>query len=218
MEEKKVIKKIKRDLPRITINLMIIFLLCLFIMTLLIRNMVGMQKVKKLEEKAIEKINIIIPSNEVGRGYGIKISKQIFPINAFVSNLNWVIENPDIVRIDNDVLYANSLGETKIYLTDGKIKSNILNIKSIELVERLQVDNPINSLALSTEYEYKMKYFPESGDKSKIHITTSNPEVIEVRGQNKIFAKKVGEATIKIMDRGRELYSTNIKVEGILIN
>lgn len=156
----------------------------------------------KINSKKIEEVTINVSQSKVSAKSKAKISINIKPADAYDADLEWVVEDKDIIDLNASTLsiYGKEKGKTKIYVKNKYIKSNVLEIDSTTLLEDIKIKNSIKQLALKSEYKYDIEYLPTNAQNNEVILESTNPSVIEVKDNLTIKSLETGVSKILFKD------------------
>lgn len=94
----------------------------------------------------------------------------------------------------------------------GCIKDDIIDD---EVPERIMIQNPVNSLKVNTEYDFKASYFDNIGREvtTEFHWKSSDTTVLEINNDGRALAKELGTANILVTELSNTFeYSFTVEV------
>lgn len=192
----------------------IIFILTLFFLSTLYIQTAS----KKYNGPEIVSVEISVDDNQIGISKEKAINIKTKPEGANISNLKWNVSNPNIIDIKGNKIKGKELGKTTIFLEDDKIKSNSLEISCVTYISEAKILNPIDKLSAFREYKLDVEVFPEESMNKDYVITSSNPEILEIKDKNILYGKNTGKAIIYVKDTfGKVLAEMEIEVLWIKI-
>ena len=156
----------------------------------------------KINSKKIEEVTINVSHSKVSAKSKAKISINIKPADAYDADLEWVVEDKNIIDLNPSTLYiyGKEKGKTTIYVKNKYIKSNVLEIDSTTLLEDIKIKNSIKQLALKSEYKYDIEYLPTNAQNNEVILESTNPSVIEIKDNLTIKSLEPGVSKILFKD------------------
>ena len=150
----------------------------------------------------LEKLEIKEKELELYIGDTFEITTKLTPINATNINLEYISDNISIASINNGIIKANGVGETKITvknanseILDTLVVNVIENPNRVELEELLfDEDEIIMNIGDSMELYYRMEPI---NAKPLLNFTSSDNEIVSV-DNGVVRALKEGEATVYV--------------------
>lgn len=163
----------------------------------------------------LENIEIKEKEIELYVGDTYEITTKITPINATNLNLEYISDNISIASINDGVIKANGIGETKIMVKNANseifdtITVNVIeNPNRVELEELIfDEDEIVMNIGDSRELNYRIEPI---NAKPLLNFTSSDNEIVLV-DNGVIRALKEGEATV-YANEGELSRRVNIKV------
>lgn len=198
------------DFPGWITTLIIIFLSLLLLTTLTLKNVTGADRyTSNITSKKIEKIEISVKNKHVGKNKGEKIQIAVEPLDAYTRDLKWIITNKKAVKVENNTATGIEKGTAKIKLANKYISSNEITLSSVDVLEKIEIQNPIKEIPVTEKHKYEIKYLPENAYNKEISIESINSDVLKVDKNGEMHAIKPGETKILFIDS----YGTILKEE-----
>lgn len=197
-------------------NLIIITVLTTMFLTIaLSRAVIGKYNTDIENNKKVTKVELFADSNKVSDKVPLKVDIKIEPIDAYIKDLEWEIQDKDIIDIKQNLIYGKSKGKTKVKLKNNYIFSNELEIETVDFLSSIEVENKIKALPIRTEHKYNIKYIPKTAENQKISIESTDPNIISVNNENlSITGKNKGKSKIILRDSFKNiLYEETIEVK-----
>lgn len=197
-------------------NLIIITVLTTMFLTIaLSRAVIGKYNTDIENNKKVTKVELFADSNKVSDKVPLKVDIKIEPIDAYIKDLEWEIQDKDIIDIKQNLIYGKSKGKTKVKLKNNYIFSNELEIETVDFLSSIEVENKIKALPIRTEHKYNIKYIPKTAENQKISIESTDPNIISVNNENlSIIGKNKGKSKIILRDSFKNiLYEETIEVK-----
>lgn len=156
----------------------------------------------------IESINIIELNNEIQLGEEADLIINIYPENYSKSNLHWHIEDENIVEIIDNKIKAKNVGKTKIYLQDGEIKSNEIELECLINIKEINIANEIQELKIGSVYKLELEVIPIDSTYKNLKYESLDASVVSVDNDGNLIANKIGKTTINIKDYKDKILKT----------
>ncbi len=164
----------------------------------------------------IDSIEISTEKTEIELGESINIEKKIYPEDFSKSELEWHSTNSDILEVTDGKVIGKSVGKASIYLSDGEIKSNELEIECLVSMQEVVIGNLVSELRLGDIYTLEISVFPENTTYKELTYESSNTDIITVNDNGSLIANAIGVSTITIKDyKENVLQSFDIEVKKI---
>lgn len=156
----------------------------------------------------IESINIAESNNEIELGEYIDLNVNIYPENYSISNLEWHIEDENILEIENNKVKGKNVGKTKVYLSDGKVRSNEIELECLVKIQEVNIKNEICKLQIGSTYQLETEVIPDNSTYKDLKYESLDASVIEIDKCGNIIANKIGKTTINIKDYKDKILKT----------
>ena len=156
----------------------------------------------------IESISITQSNNEIELGDYADLNIEIYPKNYSTSDLQWHIYDENILEIEDNKVKAKNIGRTKIYLSDGEIKSNEIEFESLINIKEIAVKNEIQELQIGNVYKLETEIIPENATYKELKYESLDANIIEIDNDGNIIANKIGKTTINIKDYKDKILKT----------
>ena len=198
-----------------SVDIIVLIILSILLISILFLKTVS----RRYSSLNIKDISISVDNNQIGISKEKLIKIDISPEGANTSKLKWNISNPNIVDIKGNKLIGKELGKTVISLEDDKVISNELEISCVTYISEAKIKNPIDKLSAFKEYKLDVEVFPSEAMNKDYIITSSDPEVVEIKDKNILYGKNTGKSVIYVKDTfGKVLAQMEIEVIWIKIN
>ena len=156
----------------------------------------------------IESISISQSNNEIELGEYADLNIEIYPKNYSTSDLQWHIEDEDIVEIEDNRVKAKNVGKTKIYLSDGETISNEIEFECLINIKEIAIKNEIQELQIGNVYKLETEIMPEDATYKELKYESLDASIIEIDNDGNIIANKIGKTTINIKDYKEKVLKT----------
>ena len=214
----------KRDKGRIKIVVFIVIIIFIITCILAIKLNWLSSVILTINPIRIESINIAGSNNEIELGEYVDLSVNIYPENYSISDLEWHIEDENIVEIENNKAKAKNIGKTKVYLSNGDIKSNEIELECLIKIKKMNIKNEVQELQIGSTYKLETEIIPSDSTYPNLLYESLDSSIIDVDDNGNLIANKIGKTTINIKDykenilKSFEINVTKIPVEKIKLD
>ena len=146
----------------------------------------------------VEGVALSINNANMKIGESKKISIIYTPTYAELGrNVDWKSSEPEVAEVNEyGYIVAKKQGTTVLTVTvEGKSASCTVNVYKVN-VQNLTLNHTSVDLIYTTSMELTATIFPEDATNKKITWTSSDPSIVEVYGEGKLYGVSVGRATI----------------------
>ena len=157
-----------------------------------------MNEIKKIETITINPSHITIIEGDTFDSLNI----EIVPEDADNQELEWRSDNPEVASVSPGLgcIYANSVGETKIYATsmDGSSFTASCNVTVIprKYVEWIDFEEQTMTIGKGEAVKLNVTVGPEYAHDKSLKWSTAHPAVAEVDSEGIVIGKTTGSAVI----------------------
>lgn len=158
-----------------------------------------------------EKAPVEISCNREDMAVGESASLSFWivsPDKVDEDNLQWISSNPEVISIEGNKATGVSPGEAEVYITDGNVKSNVLELQCVVRVTEVNITNKTDTLYVGEEYQLDVSVQPDNATYKTVEYKSLNEGIATVDENGMVKALSSGTTQISVCDRDRKCFDS----------
>lgn len=150
-------------------------------------------------DRIIYKLRLDSPPQNMQVGDSAGFKWTYWPDGAIDNTITFTSSNPEVAKILNGCVFAESIGKTVITAsTPNNVKySYTLNVVKTP-VEQITIKNEKSGFYINENYTLHCEVYPDNATNKDFIYSSTNPDILSINEKGEIIAKKEGECKLII--------------------